>query len=293
MIKRLELTKRKTKIGLIQMRMSNSVTENLARTVKQIAMASKKGANIVCLPELFASKYFAQYKKTNERAKYTAEYTDNFERIIDALAKAARDNNIILVGGSVCEKAGERIYNTSIIFDQNGNIIGKYRKVHIPYDECYWEKDYFAPGEEFKVFKTNYGNIGVLICYDQWFPEAARISALMKADIIFYPTAIGTIKGIKQTEGNWKSAWENVMRGHCIANGIFACAVNRIGKEDRITFWGGSFVCDAFGKIIKRAGRNETTSIAVVDLTMCKKIRNGWQFLNNRRSECYTHLLSR
>ncbi len=272
------------------MRMLDEPEKNLARAVKLITKAAKKGANIVCLPELFTSKYFAQYKTENkENVKKFAQLS--FEIITTTLAKTARDNHIILIGGSVCEQIGNKLFNTSIIFDQNGNILGKYRKIHIPYDEMFWEKDYFESGNEgFKVFKTDYGNIGILICYDQWFPEAARINALMGADIVFYPTAIGTVKGIKQTEGNWKNAWENVMRGHAISNGMFVCGVNRTGKEDKITFWGDSFVCDAFSKILKRAGKNETILVVNVDLDLCKKVRDGWHLFKDRRPKYYSKI---
>ncbi|HUL38659.1 MAG TPA: nitrilase-related carbon-nitrogen hydrolase, partial [Methanomassiliicoccales archaeon] len=159
------------------------------------------------------------------------------------------------------------------------------------HDESFYEQHYFDRGDTgFQVFETGLGKISTLICYDQWFPEAARAVALKGAEIVFYPTAIGTSKGIRQREGNWQQAWEGVMRGHAIANNMVVCGVNRCGREDRMSFWGGSFVCDAFGRVLERAGRREAVVTCEVDLDHSKEVREGWGFFHNRRPECYGEL---
>ncbi|VVB99440.1 Nitrilase [uncultured archaeon] len=278
----------KVKIALIQMRMAEEPGKNLAHALKLIARAAKAGARIVCLPELFTAKYFAQEKDRAAADKFAEEIPG---RTTEALSRAARENKVVLIGGSIYEKAGGKLYNTSAVFDENGNMLGTYRKVHIPHDENYWEKEYFEQGDQgFKVFNTPYGNIGVLICYDQWFPEAARIEALMGADIIFYPTAIGNVDGIGQSEGSWQKAWENVMRGHSIANGIFTCGVNRARKERKIEFWGASFVCDAFGTTLRRAGKAETVLVVEADLDLGRRVKEGWHFFSNRRPGEYSQI---
>ncbi|MEM2138159.1 MAG: nitrilase-related carbon-nitrogen hydrolase [Candidatus Anstonellaceae archaeon] len=283
------------KLGLIQMGMSARAEENLAKAIAGIASAAKKGAQIVCLPELFTAPYFAQEAKNrNEAAKKFAEEVPG--KTTTALAAAAKDNGIALVAGSIYEKDSKsgKLYNTSCVFDSSGKLLGKYRKVHIPHDECFYEKDYFEPGNlGFKAFDTPYCRISPLICYDQWFPEAARSVALSGAEIIFYPTAIATVRGVEQTEGNWQQAWENVMRGHAIANGIIVAAVNRCGNEGKMDFWGGSFVCDAFGKTLARAGSKEEVLIAKVDLEHSRNVREGWRFRYNRRPEEYGKLVGK
>ena len=281
----------KVKIGLVQMRMRRSPEKNLAHALALVKEAAAQGAKIVCLPELFNATYFAQARDRAAAQKFAETVPGNTS---EALAAAARENKIVLVGGSIYEKDGERLYNTSVVFGEDGAMLGKYRKVHIPHDERYWEKDYFDPGDlGFKVFETPYGKVGVLICYDQWFPEAARAEALMGADIIFYPTAIGNVEGIEQAEGNWQKAWENAMRGHSISNGVFTCGVNRSGKEDKIKFWGGSFVCDAFGTTLMRAGKAEAVLVVEADLDLGRMVKEGWHFLENRRPDAYSKLVEK
>jgi predicted amidohydrolase len=279
----------KITIALIQMRMLPDLKANLAHAISLIGQASKSGAQIVCLPELFNSEYFAQYPK-DAAAKKLAEEIPG--RTTQALSEAAKKCNIVLVAGSIFEKSGSKLFNTSCVFDYDGKMLGIYRKMHIPHDESFFEQDYFEPGDSgFRVFSTKYGKIAPLICYDQWFPEAARIVALEGAEIIFYPTAIATVEGIEQVEGNWQEAWENVMRGHAIANGIIVAACNRAGGEGNMVFWGGSFVCDAFGKTIARAGKNEEILIAKIDTAHSKSVREGWRFFHNRRPESYGKLI--
>ncbi len=282
------------KIGLVQMKMSASADANLQKALSMIAKAASKGAQIVCLPELFTAPYFAQSPKAKKEAETYAETIPG--STTDSLSSAAKENRVILIGGSIYEKDAKtgKLYNTSCIFGENGKMLGKYRKVHIPHDECFFEQDYFEKGDlGFKTFGTKLGKIAPLICYDQWFPEAARSVALSGADIIFYPTAIATVRGVEQAEGNWQQAWENVMRGHAIANGVIVAAVNRCGSEGKMDFWGGSFICDAFGKTLARAGSKEEVVIAKVALEHSKMVREGWRFFHNRRPGEYGKLVGR
>jgi agmatine deiminase len=195
---------------------------------------------------------------------------------------------VVLVGGSIFERSGGANYNTCLVFDKRGRTISKYRKVHIPQDEHYYEQDYFRSGSSYSVAKTAKGNVGTLICFDQWYPEAARINRLMGAEIIVYPTAIGWVKGIDPVEGDWKAAWEAVQVGHAIANSVVVCAVNRVGKEGDTIFWGGSFVCDQFGKVLFRAGNKEGVFTADSDLTLEETVEDGWGFLRNRKGNTYS-----
>jgi agmatine deiminase len=169
-------------------------------------------------------------------------------------------------------------------------MLGRYRKVHLPQDPHFYEQTYFTPGEGYRVFETKYGKVGVLICFDQWYPEPARVLKLMGADLIFYPTAIGTIAGVDQTEGSWHDAWEAVQRGHAISNSVVVAAVNRVGLEGELNFWGGSFVCDQFGEIHARADRREQVLIAECDLDLAVSVEEGWGFLRNRVPESYSKL---
>ncbi len=282
-------------LGLVQMSMSASADANLGKALSMIAQAAKKGAQVVCLPELFTAPYFAQEAKN--RTKAAEKFAEVIPgRIADSLSAAAKDNRIILIGGSIYEKDGKtgKLYNTSCVFDEKGKMLGKYRKMHIPHDECFFEQDYFEKGDlGFRTFDTARGKIAPLICYDQWFPEAARINALAGAEMIFYPTAIATVRGVEQSEGNWQEAWENSMRGHAIANGIVVAAVNRCGNEGKMDFWGGSFVCDAFGKTLARAGNKEEVLIATVDSEHSKSVREGWRFRYNRRPNQYGKLVGK
>jgi len=276
----------KLKLGLLQMEMAGDKSENLALAGSLVSEAAKKGAKIVCLPELFNSPYFAhQKKKGNLHLEWAEPIPGETTQI---LSECARENEVVLVGGSIYEKAGSRLYNTSTVFGVDGKLIGTYRKTHIPHDEFYFEQDYFEKGDTgFRVFDTPFCKISVLICYDQWFPEAARAAALAGAQVIFYPTAIGTVKGIEQAEGDWQAAWENVMRGHAISNCIPVAAVNRAGAEGKMDFWGGSFACDAFGKTLARAGKKEEVLVVEIDLQHGREVAEGWGFFRNRRPEMY------
>ncbi len=277
-------------LGLVQMGMTADKGKNLDKAVKIIGDAARKGAEIICLPELFNSIYFPQ--EENFDAKSIAEPIPG--ATTKALSEAARESRIILIGGSICEIAGNKLFNTTVVFDQKGKIIGKYRKIHVPHDPNFYEQNYFRKGDlGYQVIDAHVAKIGTMICYDQWYPEAARINSIMGADIIFYPTAIGTVDGIEQKEGNWQEAWENVQRGHAIANGVIVSAVNRVGKEGRMNFWGGSFVIDQFGKTLVRSDNKERAIIAKCDLGLGKKVKEGWRFFRNRRPETYKKILDK
>ncbi len=271
-------------LGLVQMSMSEDSGENLSKALGMIEEAVSKGSQIVCLPELFATQYFPQTEKSKLEPEKIPGPTSRF------LSNAARKNNVVLVGGSIYETDGKKGYNTSALFDENGSMLGKYRKVHIPQDESFYEKDYFSPGKSYPVFKTSRGTIGTLICFDQWYPEPARIERLLGAQVLFYPTAIGTVRGIAQTEGNWQEAWEAVQRGHAIANSMIVATVNRVGREGEMHFWGGSFVYDQFGTLLARASSKEEVLVVKCDLSLGKRIEEGWGFARNRVPKSYSKI---
>lgn len=271
-------------IGLVQMQMSEDRERNVDKAVRMLREARQKGAEIVCLPELFSSLYFPQDKVSEE------EPVTIPGPITRTLSKSAKENNVILVGGSIYEKAAKKTYNTSVLFDQRGRILGKYRKVHLPQDPSFYEQNYFSRGSNFAVYNTKYCKIGLLICFDQWYPEAARIEKLMGAQIIFYPTAIGWVKGIDPAEGNWHEAWQSVQVGHAISNSVVVVAVNRVGVEKNMQFWGGSFVCDQFGKILARADDKEQVIVTSCDLTLGRNVEEGWGFQRNRVPRSYSRL---
>ena len=278
---------KEVKIGLVQFAMSSQQSKNHERAGQLIEQAVKDGAEIVALPELFSTPYFCTVEKfTAEFSEEAAGPTYQFLKNLSTKLK------VTIVGGSIHEKAGNKFYNTALVFDSSGQELGRYRKTHIPHDDGFYEKNFFEPGDTgFTIFEANGVKFGVLICYDQWFPEAARALVLAGADIIFYPTAIGSVAHLEQKEGNWQEAWENVMRGHAIANGTHVVAINRVGTEGSSTFWGGSFVCDAFGKTLFRAGIGEEVRVVSVDLSQNQLVRNGWGFLKNRRPESYGTLV--
>ncbi|MDG6999919.1 MAG: acyltransferase [Nitrososphaerota archaeon] len=267
------------------MKMSPDSSANLAKAEKLIGKAANKGAQIVCLPELFTTPYFPQ----EERATTSPEVIPG--KTTRALGRIAKDNEVVLIAGSLYEKSGDRLYNTSVVFDTDGKMLGKYRKVHIPQDESFYEQNYFSSGDTYDVFSTMYGKVAVLICFDQWYPEPARICRLLGAEFIFYPTAIGSVDGIQQTEGDWHDAWESVQRGHAIANSVVVAAVNRVGKEGRMRFWGRSFVSDQFGKILFRADGDEGVFVVECDRTLGVDVETGWGFIANRKPKTYSKIV--
>lgn len=280
------------RVALVQMRMEADPARNLAAAEKRIAEAAKHGAQVVCLPELYRSLYFPQ-----------TEDADNFSlaesvpgpssRSMSALAKKHK----IVIVAPVFEKRAQGVYhNSALVFDADGRMAGHYRKMHIPDDPEFYEKFYFAPGDlGFPVFDTAYGRIGVLICWDQWFPEAARLASLRGAQILFYPTAIGHHAHVD--EPAWKeqhTAWETVQRGHAVANGVFVAAVNRVGTEGKLRFWGQSFLSSPFGALRARGAEDkEEIVFADVDYAEIDRVRHGWPFLRDRRIDAYSHLTLR
>ncbi len=283
-----------TNVALIQMPCSGKPEQNLAKATAMIEKAAKDGANIVALPELFLSPYFCQ-KPDDTRAFEGAEPVPG--PTTDALAKIAKAHGIVLVGGSVFEKTGDgTYYNTAAIFGPDGALLRTYRKTHIPEDNLYHEKHYFAPGDTgIEPVETPFGTIAVLICYDQWYPEAARIAALKGAQILFYPTAIGVIdeKVEENVTGDWEQMWRNAMLGHAAANNVYVAAINRIGREGHIDFWGGSFLADPSSAILAKAGSEETIVSAHCDLSRVKELQEAWRFLEMRRPESYGALTKR
>ena len=275
-------------VAAIQSKSSKDPAANLKMAEGMIRRAARRGAQIVCLPELFRTVYFPQYKKSDVAGfaeKIPGESTAAFCRL-------AKELGIVLIA-PLFEKAAEgRFYNSAVVVDEKGRLLPTYRKLHIPQDPRFYEKNYFDMGDlGYRIYRTKFGAFAVLICYDQWFPEAARLATLAGADILFYPTSIGAVKGYSSPDGDWHDAWETVMRGHAIANGIHVVAVNRVGQEGKLRFWGQSFACDSFGKILKRAsaGREEVM-LARLDLSHNRRIREGWGFLRNRRPDTYQPL---
>jgi agmatine deiminase len=275
-------------IGLIQMAPGPDMGENQRKAQERVEAAAMSGARIICLPELYRSPYFPQHIGA-DLSGIAESIPGNSTEIFSSLAR--RLGVVIIV--PILQMVSEgRIYNSAVVIDADGSISLPYHKIHIPQDPGFFEKEYFYPGETYRVFKTKYGRIAVLICFDQWFPEAARCVALEGADIIFYPTAIGHPCADTPAEGNWQEAWELIQRSHAIANSVHVAAVNRVGQEKEIRFFGGSFVCDAFGKIISRAADSEEILIATLDISMNKEVRESWGFFRNRRPETYGRIVT-
>jgi N-carbamoylputrescine amidase len=278
------------KIALVQTKVGTDVGKNLDKTAQFIKAAARKRAEIVCLQELFAYRYFAQTK--DARFFEIAEPVPG--RLSQFLSDCASANHVFLIGGSIYERGEEgKFYNTSLIYGPEGNLVGTYRKMHIPHDPNYYEQYYFSPGDlGYVQVKARGVNIAPLICYDQWYPEAARVNAIQGSQIIFYPTAIGWFKELRRDEPFSARRWEDAMRSHASLNGIFVAAVNRVGREGDLQFWGGSFVADPFGEVVARASRSkEEVLVANIDLTRIRESQEGWRFLNNRRPQSYTDLV--
>ena len=276
-------------IGLIQTSVSEDIEANMLKTKQKIEEAVHRGAQIVCLQELYRTSYFPQ-QENFDALPLSETIPGDSTRVLSLLAKKY---GIVIITPIFERNQNGKFYNTAVIIGADGEISGVYRKVHVPYDPYFYEKDYFSQGEDpYKVFDVGFAKIGVLICYDQWFPEPARINALAGAEIIFYPTAIGYVKGYTSEDGDWHNAWLIVQRAHAIANGIHVAAVNRVGAEGELEFWGGSFVCDSFGKILAEASaKDEEVLVVQVDLSMNKQIQEGWGFLRNRRPDTYSLLV--
>lgn len=273
-------------LGLVQMSMSEDPEANLLHAINGIREAAQRGARIVALPELFRSPYFPAVEHAEK------DYREDPRAVLEVLAKEAKEHEVVIVGGSLYERSdGISGYNTSHVIDADGTILGAYRKTHIPHDPGFWEANYFLPGDTgFQVFKTRYAKIAALICYDQWFPEAARSCALQGAEILFYPTAIGIPLAAPQLEGMHQLAWQTVQRGHAVANSCIVVAINRCGVEGNCHFFGGSFVADAFGKVLAEATTQATVLTVTVDLEHSRYVAREWLFQKKRRPECYATL---
>tara|TARA_B100000941_G_scaffold269298_1_gene226476 strand:- start:76 stop:951 length:876 start_codon:yes stop_codon:yes gene_type:complete len=284
----------KTRIALIQMKMSSEQTNNMDTAIRKIKNAVRKKAKVICLPELFLSNYFCQQEKHsnfNLAEKIPGETTS----ILSELAKELK----VIIIAPIFEKKTSGIYhNSCVVINEKGKIIGKYRKMHIPDDPQYYEKFYFTPGDlGFKTFKTKYGKLGTLICWDQWFPEAARLTSLQGAEILFYPTAIGWHPKEKKKFGKSQlNSWISIQRSHAIANGVYVAAVNRVGIEKqgskKLEFWGNTIVFDPSGNIIANAKQREKTIICDIDFKKVENVRRHWPFFRDRRIDYYKGILN-
>ena len=278
-------------IACIQTAVSTDLNINLIKTVKLVEQAAKNGAQIICLQELFRTPYFPQYEKVNKD-----QYTESIPGVsTDAFKEIAKKYGVvIIVPVYEKEKNKKGIYeyhNSASVIDEKGKLLETYRKIHIPHDPGFYEKNYFKQSDSgYKLYKTKFGTFAVLICFDQWFPEAARSVRLSGAEMIFYPTAIGNVLGYKKTD-DWHDAWETIQRSHAIANSLYVIGVNRVGIEGKIEFFGQSFICDPFGKIIKRGSSNKEEIItSKVDLSRNEFVAEDWGFLRNRRPDTYKDL---
>ena len=280
------------KVGLVQMSCAPEPALNMKKALARINDAAKRGAQIVCLQELFRSQYFCQTEDI-ELFKLAEPIPGPST---EALGKVARQKKIVIVASLFEKRAAGLYHNTAVVIDADGRIAGKYGKMHIPDDPLYYEKLYFTPGDlGFASHETQYGRLGTLVCWDQWFPEAARLTALSGAQFLFYPTAIGWLPD-EAAEMNTAQhqAWETIQRGHAIANGVFVVVVNRVGPEGQLRFWGQSFVVDPFGRILAKASaEDEEVLVVECDLDLIDRTRQNWPFLRDRRIESYNGLAYR
>jgi len=284
----------KVKIGMVQMSCANDKQQNLQKAIDKVKQAAAKGAQIVCLQELFTSLYFCDVEDY--------EYFKLAEAIpgpsTEILSKLAAELNVVIIA-SLFEKRAQGIYhNTTAVLDANGSYLGKYRKMHIPDDPAYYEKFYFTPGDiGYKVFNTKFAKLGVLICWDQWYPEAARITALMGAEILFYPTAIGWAASQDEaTNTEQYNAWQTIQRSHAVANGVHVVSVNRVGFEQNgaMKFWGGSFISNPFGTILYQASHEKEEVITrEIDTDKTDSYRTHWPFMRDRRIDSYQPIIKR
>ena len=282
------------KVGLVQMSCEASPAVNISKAIEKIKEAAQKGANIICLQELFTSLYFCDveaYENFNLAEPIPGPTTHT-------LANVAKELGVVIIA-SLFEKRAEGLYhNTTAVVDADGTYLGKYRKMHIPDDPAYYEKFYFTPGDlGYKVFKTKFATIGILICWDQWYPEAARITSLMGAEMLFYPTAIGwaTAQDEKTNQEQF-NAWQTIQRSHAVANGVPVISVNRVGLEQNglMKFWGGSFVSNAFGSLLFEASHDkEEVAVVDIDTTKSDSYRTHWPFLRDRRIDSYATITHR
>jgi N-carbamoylputrescine amidase len=288
----------KFKVGLVQMAMSADPQENVEKAAARVAEAARKGAQVVCLPEMYRTPYFCQ--------KEDAALFDLAETVpgpsTERLSKVAKEHGVAVVVPIFEKRAPGLYHNSAVILDADGSTAGFYRKMHIPDDPAFYEKFYFTPGDlGFKAFDTKHGRIGTLICWDQWYPEGARLTALQGATVLFYPTAIGWHPHEKAQHGaQQRDAWRTIQRSHAIANGCWVAAVNRVGHEKQVPgeagleFWGTTFLCDPFGVVVAEAATDrEEILVAEVDVARMEEVRRGWPFLRDRRIDAYGDLQKR
>ncbi len=279
------------RVALVQSKAGTDPADNLARTLRRIDEAAKAGAKVVCLQELFRTRYFCQ--------REDATLFDLAEPVpgptTEALAAAAKRNSVVVIGSVFERRAPGLHHNTAVVFDADGRQAGLYRKMHIPHDPRFYEKYYFAPGDTgFHGFDTAAGRVGVLVCWDQWYPEGARLAALDGAWILFYPTAIGSWTRELDRKAEQKEAWRTVQRSHAIENGVFVATPNRTGREDALVFWGSSFVADPFGRVVAEASEDrEEILFADCDPRAVEETRRNWPFLRDRRVDAYGPLSER
>ncbi len=283
-------------IGLVQMACGTDHAANLAKALAKIREAARSGAQIVCLQELFRSQYFC--REENAELFQIAEPIPGPST--SALAQAAKENSVVVIGSLFERRAAGVYHNTAVVLDSDGSLLGKYRKMHIPDDPLYYEKFYFTPGDlGFLNFDTARGRIGVLVCWDQWYPEGARLASLLGAQILFYPTAIGWHPAEKDQHGAAQlDAWRTIQRSHAIANGVYVAAVNRTGyegtPESGLEFWGNSFVADPFGRVVAQACADKEEILVVeCDPRQIEDTRRNWPFLRDRRIDAYQPILNR
>jgi N-carbamoylputrescine amidase len=297
------VNEKKTTIGLVQMACGPDPDANLETAATKVREAARLGANIVCLPELFRAQYFCQ--REDIRLFDLAEPIPGPST--EVLGKVAREEGVVVVASLFERRAAGLYHNTAAVLERDGSLLGTYRKMHIPDDPLYYEKFYFTPGDRgFRAWSTTAGNFGVLVCWDQWYPEAARLTALQGANLLFYPTAIGWHPSEKHEHGPAQAdAWQTIQRAHAIANGVYVAAVNRVGHEHGdvrgnraeglgLEFWGGSFVCDPFGRVIAQASHDrEEILLAEIDLALLEDTRRNWPFLRDRRIDAYGGITER
>lgn len=279
-------------IGIIQTSCTRDKEENTKQTVNLIRKAAEKNAQIICLQELFNTLYFCIEEDYNQFSLAEKQSGNTIKLLIDL----CKELKIVLIVPYFEERTAGLYHNSAIVIDTDGSVLGNYRKQHIPDDPGYFEKFYFTPGDGgYQSFQTQYGQVGVLICWDQWFPEAARLTALEGAEILFYPTAIGwPVEQDDKLNRKEYEAWQTMMRSHAIANGIHVVAVNRVGIEADNQFWGGSFVADPFGEIIFKASyQEETVQVVPIDLNQTEYYRQRWPFLRDRRIDTYQNITNR
>ncbi len=287
----MQMSQKKVILGLIQYSCTENPEENIVKTVKRIEKAANSGAQIILLQELFNTTYFCQVMDD--------EYFDLAQTIpgpvTEKLTVLARELEVVIVAPFFERRAAGIYHNSLVVIDADGSLMGTYRKKHIPDDPGFHEKYYFTPGEDdYQIYDTRYAKIGPLICWDQWYPEAARITALKGAELLVYPTAIGTLPDEDEMMSReFLDAWQTIQRSHAIANGCFVASINRVGREGDISFWGHSFVTGPFGQMLSEAGEEDEVLIAEIDLTKIEKQRQVWPFFRDRRIDTYGPILRR